>query len=374
MVVDPEQRTARGGLDGAGDRRRRRQRPAAAQGEPAHTRPPLSASRSGRARRGPRPRRGQRFGAAGALRVGQQHAAFAVDHGGQRLRRQATGDRASASSGQATPPARPALSRRGAGGGGQVGGVGGRIAEQQGDQLATTPAAHVLDPACACAKPSTESAASSSMSAKTASASRESGSAPSRPGGRRRRSGARRPGRRSGRRPGASRGSGPPLLAAAEGQVDLAAGVAPGVGIADQRDELGQRLPHAAPDPAAEPALERPRVLGHLRAIDSRISALIGSISLRSVGDGTGKPRQGSTSSERRFLASELQILCIEVDSDANTYLPGRRNLIPRVKYQNEKVANLGGVIVPFVATIVAIILFPSSLVSPGILAIAAFM
>jgi stearoyl-CoA desaturase (delta-9 desaturase) len=39
-----------------------------------------------------------------------------------------------------------------------------------------------------------------------------------------------------------------------------------------------------------------------------------------------------------------------------------------------EKAANLGGVVVPFVATIVAIVLLPSSLVSPGILAIAAFM
>src|SRR5882757_4456041 len=39
-----------------------------------------------------------------------------------------------------------------------------------------------------------------------------------------------------------------------------------------------------------------------------------------------------------------------------------------------EKGANLAGVVVPFVATIVAIVLLPSSLVSPGILAIAAFM
>jgi len=39
-----------------------------------------------------------------------------------------------------------------------------------------------------------------------------------------------------------------------------------------------------------------------------------------------------------------------------------------------EKGANLAGVVVPFVATIVAIVLLPSSLVSPGILAIALFM
>src|SRR3978361_2093531 len=39
-----------------------------------------------------------------------------------------------------------------------------------------------------------------------------------------------------------------------------------------------------------------------------------------------------------------------------------------------EKGANLAGVVVPFLATIVAIVLLPSSLVSPGILAIAAFM
>src|SRR3978361_1442286 len=39
-----------------------------------------------------------------------------------------------------------------------------------------------------------------------------------------------------------------------------------------------------------------------------------------------------------------------------------------------EKGANLAGGAVPFLATIVAIMLLPSSLVSPGILAIAAFM
>ena len=39
-----------------------------------------------------------------------------------------------------------------------------------------------------------------------------------------------------------------------------------------------------------------------------------------------------------------------------------------------EKTANLAGVVVPFVGTIVAIILLPWSLVSPGILAIALFM
>src|SRR6195952_3019081 len=39
-----------------------------------------------------------------------------------------------------------------------------------------------------------------------------------------------------------------------------------------------------------------------------------------------------------------------------------------------EKGANLGGVVVPFIATIVAIVLLPSSLVSPSILAIAFFM
>jgi stearoyl-CoA desaturase (delta-9 desaturase) len=39
-----------------------------------------------------------------------------------------------------------------------------------------------------------------------------------------------------------------------------------------------------------------------------------------------------------------------------------------------EKAANLAGVVVPFVATIVAIALLPGSLVSPAVLAIAAFM
>ncbi|HVS99131.1 MAG TPA: fatty acid desaturase [Solirubrobacterales bacterium] len=39
-----------------------------------------------------------------------------------------------------------------------------------------------------------------------------------------------------------------------------------------------------------------------------------------------------------------------------------------------EKAANLGAVVVPFAATIVAIVLLPGSLVSPGVLAIAAFM
>src|SRR6201985_1464147 len=39
-----------------------------------------------------------------------------------------------------------------------------------------------------------------------------------------------------------------------------------------------------------------------------------------------------------------------------------------------EKGANLAGVVIPFVATIVAIVLLPSTLVSPGVLAIAVFM
>ena len=46
--------------------------------------------------------------------------------------------------------------------------------------------------------------------------------------------------------------------------VDLAAGLAAGVGIADQGDELEQRLADAGADAAPEAALERPRVLGHL--------------------------------------------------------------------------------------------------------------
>ena len=53
-------------------------------------------------------------------------------------------------------------------------------------------------------------------------------------------------------------------LAAAERDVDLAARPAAGVGVADQGDELAQRLGDAGADAAAEAALQRARVLGHL--------------------------------------------------------------------------------------------------------------
>ena len=100
-----------------------------------------------------------------------------------------------------------------------------------------------------------------------------------RPGGRRRRSAARRPGPRPGRRPAASRAVLRPQLAAAEGDVDLAARLAAGLGIADQGDELAQRLPDAGADPAPEAALERRAYSGTSRAIELRISAVIASSS-----------------------------------------------------------------------------------------------
>ncbi len=53
-------------------------------------------------------------------------------------------------------------------------------------------------------------------------------------------------------------------LAAAEGDVHVAAGLAPAVGVADQGDELAQRLGHAHLHPAPEGALERSGVLGDL--------------------------------------------------------------------------------------------------------------
>ena len=65
---------------------------------------------------------------------------------------------------------------------------------------------------------------------------------------------------------GLQRVEGPALaqLAAAERDVDLAADPAPALRVADQGDELAQRFLDAGADPAAEAALERPRVLGHL--------------------------------------------------------------------------------------------------------------
>ena len=65
---------------------------------------------------------------------------------------------------------------------------------------------------------------------------------------------------------GLQRVEGPALaqLAAAEGDVDLAADPAPSLGVADQGDELPQRLLHPGPDAAPEAALEGARVLGHL--------------------------------------------------------------------------------------------------------------
>jgi hypothetical protein len=55
-----------------------------------------------------------------------------------------------------------------------------------------------------------------------------------------------------------------PLLAATELDVDLPPGLAAGVGISDQGDEPEQRLADAGADAAAEAALQRPLVLGHL--------------------------------------------------------------------------------------------------------------
>ena len=54
------------------------------------------------------------------------------------------------------------------------------------------------------------------------------------------------------------------LLAASEGAVDVAAGLAPGLGVADQGDELREGLGDAGADAAPEAALERAGVLGDL--------------------------------------------------------------------------------------------------------------
>jgi hypothetical protein len=54
------------------------------------------------------------------------------------------------------------------------------------------------------------------------------------------------------------------LLAATEGEVDLASRITARVRVADHRDELGEGLADAAADPAPEAAVERPGVLGDL--------------------------------------------------------------------------------------------------------------
>ena len=65
---------------------------------------------------------------------------------------------------------------------------------------------------------------------------------------------------------GLQRVEGPPLaqLAPAKDQIDLASRLAPGLGIADQGDELSQRLGDAGTHTTPEAALERTGVLGHL--------------------------------------------------------------------------------------------------------------
>ncbi len=55
-----------------------------------------------------------------------------------------------------------------------------------------------------------------------------------------------------------------PQLAAAEGDIDLTARLPARLRVADQGDELAQRLGDSGADPAPEAALERPRVLGDL--------------------------------------------------------------------------------------------------------------
>ena len=197
---------------------------------------------------------------------GQQQAALAVDHRRQRLRRQPSRHprQRVLGAGERRQPGRH-FPRRGARRRRQVGRVGGRVGEQQRDQLAPPPAAQVLDLGL------------------------RLGEALDRVGGELVDVGEDRLGQerqRFGPDPGPPAGVGeaPPgdpgadpvgglqrverapgaLLAAAERQVDLAARVAPRVGIADQGDELGQRLLHPAPDPAPEAPLQRPRVLGDL--------------------------------------------------------------------------------------------------------------
>ena len=83
-------------------------------------------------------------------------------------------------------------------------------------------------------------------------------------------------------------------LAAAELDVDLAARPAAGLGIADQGDELAQRLADAAADAAAEASLQRPRVLRDLagdRGEDLRGDRL--ELGLDQVGDLDGKAAPG---------------------------------------------------------------------------------
>jgi hypothetical protein len=66
------------------------------------------------------------------------------------------------------------------------------------------------------------------------------------------------------------------------------------VGIADQGDELEQRLADTGSDPAAEAALERPRVLRNLAG--DRLEDLLGDrrqLRLDQVGDLRGEPPPG---------------------------------------------------------------------------------
>ena len=55
-----------------------------------------------------------------------------------------------------------------------------------------------------------------------------------------------------------------PQLAPSQAYVYVASDAATGFRIADQGDELAQRLPYPRPDPAAEASLQRPGVLRHL--------------------------------------------------------------------------------------------------------------
>ena len=174
---------------------------------------------------------------------------------------------------------------------------------------------------------------------------------------------------------GLERVEGPALaqLAAPQGPVHLAArGPAP-VGVADQGHELPQRLGHAGAHAVPEAPSSGRAYSGTSRAIAARISSV--------TAPSAGSISVGRARREGRARARWSAVLVISGEQNrstkyrrwqSRTHAPLARSLIGMTKL--EKRVNLAAVVLPFLATLAAIVLLWNEVVSGRDLAILAVM